>query len=353
MRLLPWFMDPWHVRGDASRFLLPRQRGALREKLRIALCRKVPALGALLGDRPGPWPGAVPGSPVAIRRLPDDRSSLTFLGHRTVYIQTGGAAFLTDPVFSRRLYLPILGVRRATNRVIKFWQCPMTDFVLLSNNTRDTVDAFSMRRLGDLGSALVLGGMNVSRYVMFFFQRYTYPLRWFETVNFGSVEVTFLPSHSNSGRRWYNRNLLLWGSFFIRSDTRSIYYAGRTAYGSHFREIQQFLSGQGRRIDVAILPLGPVYRRSPELTPEEAVAAHLELGARRTLVVAHDTFPIGLEGYGELLERLESRIREIDPSLREQFIVLREGETVDITDLESPLYDSGEPATAPDAATSS
>ncbi|CDR97745.1 -N-acyl-phosphatidylethanolamine-hydrolyzing phospholipase D [Babesia bigemina] len=339
MRLLPWFLNPWHVRGDVSGFALPRQRGALLEKLSIALCRKIPGLAGLLGVRLGSWPNEVPGAPIEITRVDEDRSSLTFLGHRTVYIQTGGAAFLTDPLFSRRLYFPLFGLRRVTNRVIKFWKCPMPDFVLLSNNAYGCVDSFSMRRLGDAGAALVLGGMNVSRYVMFFFRGYTYPLRWYETVNFGSVEVTFLPSCSNSGRRWYNRDLLLWGSFFIRSATKSVYYAGRTAYGSHFREIREFLCRQGHSIDVAILPLGPVFRRSPELTPEQAVTAHMELGARKTLVVAHDTFPLGVEGYGELVERLYRRISEVDPSLREKFIVLREGEAADITDLEGTCTD--------------
>ncbi|GFE55397.1 N-acyl-phosphatidylethanolamine-hydrolyzing phospholipase D, putative [Babesia ovis] len=335
MRLLPWFLDPWHVRGDVSRYLLPRERGALREKLRIVVSRKFPILGSLLGVRCGKWPSSVEPLPIEITTLPRDRSSLTYLGHRTVYIHTGGASFLTDPVFSRRLFMPLFGLQRVTKRLIKYREIPMPDFILLSNNTYGCVDAFSMRRMGDLGSALVLGGMNLSRFVMFFFQRYTYPLRWFETVDFGSIEVTFLPSYSNSGRFWHHRDLLVWGSFFIRSGTRSIYYAGRTAYSGHFREIRYFLQEKGYSIDVAILPIGPVYHHSAELTPEEAVKAHLELGARLTLPVAYDTFPLGREGYGELLDRLESHIHEVDPSLRRQFVILREGESVDISDLDN------------------
>lgn len=260
---------------------------------------------------------------------------MTYLGHRTVYIQTGGTSLLTDPIFSRRLYLPLLGVPRATKRTIKFWELPMTDFILVSNNSHDTIDPFSIRRLGDLGAAIVVGGMNVSKSLMFFFKRYTYPLHWYEKVNFGAVEVTFLPSFSNSGRRWYNRDLLLWGSFLIRSDTRTIYYAGRTAYSPHFKEIRAYLDSNGEHIDIAILPLGPVYNRSRELSPEEAVQAHLELGARKSLVVAHDTFAAGMESYGELTKRLEKHAKELDSSLWDQFIVLREGETIDITDLTS------------------
>ncbi|KAK1937693.1 hypothetical protein X943_003931 [Babesia divergens] len=342
MRLLPWFINPWHSLGDVSKHRLPRQRGAFIEKVVIALCRKFPPLGCLLGTQPGAWPTDITRLPIDVKRVAEDQSSLTYLGHRTVYIQTGGISFLTDPIFSRRLYMPFFGVPRATNRVIKFWRCPMVDFILVSNNSYDTIDPFSIRRLGDLGAALALGGMNLSKFLMFFFERYTYPLNWYESVNFGNVEVTFLPSFSNSGRRWYNRDLLLWGSFFIRSKALTVYYAGRTAYSPHFREIREYLDGKGWRVDVAILPMGPVYRRSPELTPEEAVTAHIELGARRSLVVAHDTFCVGLESYGELSERLEACIRKTDPSLRDQFVILREGETADITDLSSSAIDGKE-----------
>ncbi|EDO05528.1 Beta-lactamase domain family protein [Babesia bovis T2Bo] len=335
MRLLPWFLDPWHARGDVSRYLLARYPGRLREKAAVLLCRKFPCLGSLLGEPLGKWPSSVDPAPINMSTVPEDESSITYLGHRTVYFQTGGASFLTDPVFSRRLFIPIFGLRRVTNRLIKYWQCPMTDFVLLSNNSVGCVDAFSMRRLGDLGSALVIGGMNISRFVIMFFNRYTYPLRWYETVSFGSVEVTFLPSFSNSGRFWHRRDLLLWGSFFVRSNTRTFYYGGRTAYSGHFREIHDFLKENGHVIDIAILPMGPIYHHSPELTPEELVKAHIDLGAKYTIPVGYDTFPLGREAYGELLNRLEAHIEVVNPSLRKNFIILREGETVNLTNLEN------------------
>ncbi|KAK1441774.1 ribonuclease Z/Hydroxyacylglutathione hydrolase like protein [Babesia gibsoni] len=333
MRLLPWFINPWHSLGDVSKYKLSRQRGAVKEKIVIAICRKIPFLESLLGTSPGKWPAEIEGRPVDVQRIPLEQSSLTYLGHRTVYIQTGGASLLTDPIFSRRLYMPFLGVPRVSRRTIKFWQLPMVDFVLVSNNSYDSIDPFSIRRLGDLGAALVVGGMNVSKFLMAFFKRYTYPLNWYESVNFGSIEITFLPSFSNSGRRWYNRDLLLWGSFFVRSDNRTVYYAGRTAYGSHFKEIREYLDGKGYKVDVAILPMGPIYNHSPELTPEEAVKVHLELGAKKSLVIAHDTFSAGLEAYGELEKRLRQHVLQTNPSIMDQFIILREGETADISSL--------------------
>jgi L-ascorbate metabolism protein UlaG (beta-lactamase superfamily) len=71
-----------------------------------------------------------------------------------------------------------------------------------------------------------------------------------------------------------------------------VYFAGDSGYCPHFAEIGRRFP----RIDLALLPIGAYeprwFMRQQHVDPEEAVRAHLDLGARRSLGMHFGTFQL-------------------------------------------------------------
>jgi L-ascorbate metabolism protein UlaG (beta-lactamase superfamily) len=91
------------------------------------------------------------------------------------------------------------------------------------------------------------------------------------------ARVCFLEAIHTSRRGMWDTNKTLWGSFLIDSPEGRIYFAGDSAYGTHFRNVYEKY-GAPR---VSLLPIGAyeprwfMYRM--HMNPDEAVRAHLDL----------------------------------------------------------------------------
>ncbi|UKJ87725.2 hypothetical protein MACJ_000165 [Theileria orientalis] len=305
-------------------------------RLVLYAVRKFPSIQGILPKNIGRWPYSVnlKNPQLKITSIAENRTKLTYLGHRTVYIQMNGVTFLTDPVLSKRLMSGGFGVKRVSKKAYKYWEFPPVDFLLISNNSFDCMDTWTLRKISDQGGAIAVGGTNITRYLNQFYERFTYPLSWFEEVNFGTVLITFMPAMSETKRKYLccgiDRNKLLWGGFLIRSEDTLIYYAGKTKYSDHFQHIKEYLNEKNCKIDVAILPIGPKHEEDRNMTPEQAVDAHRILKPKKTLVVAHDTFPLGIESFGELKTRLKAKVNEVDPGILEEFLILEEAESYEL-----------------------
>ncbi|XP_954528.1 uncharacterized protein TA19325 [Theileria annulata] len=295
--------------------------------------RKYPVLNRVFLKNIGKWPKYKYKRPDEFRisEAPDDCVELTYLGHRTMFIQMEGVRFLTDPVLSKRLFSAGLGVKRTSGNWYRYWHFPAADFLLISNNSYDCMDTWTLRKISDQGGALAIGGMNITKYMNMFYERFTYPLRWFEEVDFGCVKITFLPAKSETKRKYLScgidRNRVLWGGFLIRSDHSTIFYAGKTDFSDHFEKIKEYLTDLKCKIDIAILPIGPEFKHKINMSPEEAVNVHLTLKPKHTIVVAHDTFPLGIEAFGELKSRLTKHIESINKEILNEFLILQEKES--------------------------
>ncbi len=85
---------------------------------------------------------------------------------------------------------------------------------------------------------------------------------------------------------------------------QSIYHAGDTAYFDGFREI-----GERLKPEVALLPIGayhPDSFRRVHTSPEDAVQAFLDLGARWMVPMHYGTFRLSYEPVDEPVAALES-----------------------------------------------
>ena len=88
-----------------------------------------------------------------------------------------------------------------------------------------------------------------------------------------------------------------------------IFFAGDSAYAGLFQDIRRRLGP----IDLALLPIGAYeprwFMKAVHMNPEEAVRAHLDLGARQTIGMHFGTFPMTTEGIDAPLRALEGARR--------------------------------------------
>jgi len=105
-----------------------------------------------------------------------------------------------------------------------------------------------------------------------------------------------------------------------------LYFAGDTAYAGFFRETPRRLGP----IDLALLPIGAYeprwFMRSVHMNPADAVQAHIDLDAARSVAMHFGTFQLTSEGIDGPTRALDEacRIRQVE---RSRFQVLDFGES--------------------------
>lgn len=285
----------------------------------------------LTADR-GPWPEAVPRLHRAVppSRVDGGALRVTFVGHATVLLQTRGLNILTDPVWSARAS-PVswAGPERVHEPGIAFEALPPIDAVVVSHNHYDHLDLDTLERLWrrdrprivvPLGNDAIIEDRDPDMAVR--------ALDWGERVALSdAVGVALAPLQHWSARGLFDRNEALWGAFVLTTPDGAVYFAGDTGYGEgrHFRRARQRYGS----IRLALLPIGAYeprwFMRYQHMNPDEAVRAHGDLDAERSLAIHFGTFRLADNGYAEPLRDLRAarRSRGVAPTV---FRTLRPGE---------------------------
>jgi N-acyl-phosphatidylethanolamine-hydrolysing phospholipase D len=214
--------------------------------------------------------------------------SLTWLGHASFLLRTGGRTILTDPFLSERASpLAALGPKRYVSAGLPLTALPALDTIVVSHNHYDHLDARTVDGVPSKDRITVA----VPKGVGAFFTRRGYrdvrELDWWEETRVGNdLVLAALPASHFSGRTPFDRNRTLWASWAIASRTRKVFFAGDTGYGPVFSEI-------GRRIGPFDLGLVPIAAYEPSsimrpvhCDPEEAVCVGRDVRAA-TLVAMH------------------------------------------------------------------
>lgn len=224
-----------------------------------------------------------------------DTCSLLWIGHATFLIKLDSIAILTDPIFGS----PSLLFPRIKPPAKALEQLGNVDFVLISHNHRDHMDAYSLYGLQQYKPHhLVPQGVGA----------------WFEKRNFFGVQefgwwqqqtfympngnkiiFTFLPAHHWSQRGIFDKNKTLWGSWMIEYEGLTIYFAGDTAYATHFAAI----GNAWQHIDVALLPIAPCqpheWLKHSHMDARQAVQAFVDLDAQYFFPMHWGTFRFGID----------------------------------------------------------
>jgi len=141
-----------------------------------------------------------------------------------------------------------------------------------------------------------------------------------------NAAITFTPTRHFSSRRILDRNKTLWGSYMIQSAGHSIYFAGDSAYTTHFKEIHDRFGAT----DLSLLPIGayePQWFMSYfHMNPAEAVQAHHDLESHQSIGIHFGTFQLTEEAIDAPVRDLATAMTKAgqDP---ESFVTLQEGVT--------------------------
>ena len=276
------------------------------------------------------WPSEVPVEP---RRPPTPGPGeviVTFVGHATFLIQAPGTNVLIDPVYYERASpIPFAGPRRVRAPGVRFDDLPAISLVLLSHNHYDHCDLGTLRSLETRFHPPLVTPLGNGRLLRSAGIRQVEEIDWWETASAAPVPVRVTPAQHFSARGPFDRNRSLWGGFLIEIGGQRILHAGDSGYGPHFKEIARRLGP----IDLALVPIGAYeprwFMKDIHMNPAEAVQAHLDLAARRSIAMHFGTFQLTPEGIDEPVRELAKALRERGVAA-ERFRVLEVGESVSV-----------------------
>ncbi|HKD83723.1 MAG TPA: MBL fold metallo-hydrolase [Terriglobales bacterium] len=249
---------------------------------------------------------------------------ITFIGHSSFFLQIAGKNILVDPNFARWIFV----LKRLRRPGLRLRDLPPIDAVLVSHAHFDHLHRPSLRAIARQTRwrsgkrPLIVVPRQVRDLVSDLGYGRIVELDWWQTFQLGRLEITHVPS-----RHWGARMLRDmhrgYGGYVLRGGQHSLYHAGDTAYFEGFREI-----GARLHPEVALLPIGayhPASFRNVHTSPEDAVQAFLDLGARWMIPMHYGTFRLSHEPVDEPLQRLRLDARR--HHIEKKVCVLEEGVT--------------------------
>ena len=271
----------------------------------------VTAVPRMIAQSRTPWPSHLP---VTTRRPPPVGTAsivVTFIGHSTFLIQTPAGNILTDPIYSDRASpVSFAGPRRVRRPAIDFDELPPIALVLLSHNHYDHCDRRTLRAVERRWHPVVVTALANGRLLRSFGMGQIEELDWWQTSTRAPISVTATPAQHFSARTPFDRNRALWCGFMLTIGGTRLFFAGDSGYGEHFSQIGARLGAPA----LALLPIGAYeprwFMKDIHMNPDEAVQAHLDLGAVRSLGMHLGTFQLTLEGIDAPVTALRDALRE-------------------------------------------
>ena len=289
--------------------------------LGISIRRKARQFGTLVRHSAMTRRTGVVRKPVLARR---GELGVTFIGHSSFLLQLGGKNIIIDPNFARWIFV----LKRLRRPGLRLRDLPPIDAVLVSHAHFDHLHRPSLRTIARItrrksGKRPII---IVPRHLRDLISDLGYgrivELEWWQSVQLGNLEITHVPSQ-HWGARMVRDMHRGYGGFVLRAGRHSVYHAGDTAYFDGFREI-------GRRLkpELALLPIGaynPESFRRVHTSPEDAVQAFLDLGARWMVPMHYGTFRLSHEPVDEPVPRLLADAKR--RGIAKTICVLEEGVT--------------------------
>jgi L-ascorbate metabolism protein UlaG (beta-lactamase superfamily) len=284
------------------------------------------------------WPKWAPSgfSDQPPQRVSGAHLRISFVGHASLLIQTGGFNLLIDPVWSARVSpLRWIGPRRVNDPGIAFSVLPPIDAVLVSHSHYDHLDQSTLSRLNAAHAPRVITPLGNDAIM----RRHDPAIRaeaydWGDEVALSdTLNVRLAPMRHWSARTLTDRNRALWAAFILTTPAGRIYHVGDSGYGDG-REFRAARDAHGP-FRLAVLPIGAYeprwFMRDQHMNPREAVAAFLDLGAPLALAHHHGTFQLTNEAIDAPAQAL-AVARAAAGIAPERFRVLKPGEVWSVED---------------------
>jgi len=237
--------------------------------------------------------------------LHTNKDMIVWLGHATFFIRINGKTILTDPVLGDVSFIKRLaGIACDTDSIKNI------DYILLSHGHRDHFDKKTLNKIlqnNPKTEALVPLKLND------FFEKKnikTQQAGWYQEYKItDDLAIYFMPAKHWNRRGALDFNKNLWGSFIIKTNDKTLYFSGDTAYSEHFKEINKIFG----EIDYCMLAIG-AYKpqnimKDTHMSPTEALQAFKDLQGKTFIPMHFGTYDLSDEPIGEPARILEKEIK--------------------------------------------
>lgn len=220
---------------------------------------------------------------------------IQWMGHAQFSIVTpSGERLLTDPVFNEFdwpinwLHGMFKGDYREAYPDIDQSEIEAVDGVLYSHVHYDHFNKADIKQLGS-GAAYYVP-LDVARHFPEIGAD-IFELGWFTQAKSGETTVHAVPAHHFSSRTFIpfiydDTNRASWNGWLLRSNDKTLFFAGDTGYSKHFKDIYDDFGD----IDVCLLPIAsyhsdesPKWYRYVHMTPEDAITAAKNLNCKTVI----------------------------------------------------------------------
>ncbi|MBQ7421386.1 MAG: MBL fold metallo-hydrolase [Prevotella sp.] len=238
----------------------------------------------------------------SLKDIPRDEEVCVWLGHSTVYIQTGGIRFLFDPVLTSKLPVTLFMRPFSGTDAYSPDDLPAIDYLIITHDHWDHLDYETVKALKDRVGSVVCGlGIGAHFEYWGYDRRRIHDVDWGDSIAINdSLTLRCMPSRHFSGRL-FGRNKTLWASYLIDGERR-IFVSGDGGYDDRFGKIGRDYPG----IDLAVMENGQYDRgwRYIHTLPSELPRAIEELRPKRVLTYHNSKYALANHAWTEPLDSI-------------------------------------------------
>ncbi len=231
------------------------------------------------------------------------QTTITWLGHSTLFIRIEGKLILTDPVLSKRAsFIRYMGPKQF-KYVFPYHtdEVPKLDAILISHDHYDHLDYETIKALKDrterfyvpLGvkAHLVMWGVEAEKII---------EADWWQEFEWDGLKIVSTPARHFSGRRASNRFSTLWCSWVLTGTESNVFYGGDSGLHAQFKTI----GDKYGPFDMALLECGAYSKYWPDIHsfPKQTVKEALLLRAKIALPIHWGKFNLSLHDWTEPIE---------------------------------------------------
>ena len=230
--------------------------------------------------------------PIQLRgaRPTNEEPVIYWLGHSGFFIRWAGTTILIDPILSDRCTF----LTRLWPSPVKANDLPKIDAVLLSHAHYDHLDLPTLKGITNLTNIVLPKGSDDFIPKQIVERSSIRGLEMWDAVTVGEIEIIAVPAMHNGSRNHPFESRYRAAGYIMRHGGRSLYFAGDTGSGTHFNIIREKYHPE-----IAILPIGgympTLILRHYHLSPDDAVHAALQLGAKRVIPCHFGTFRMAFD----------------------------------------------------------